>query len=400
MKKEYVVIGNSVAGLSAVRAIRAIDREGSITVVSEERHLPYSRVLLTHYVAGKLRTDDLFLIQEAFYQKMRVRLLRGVRAVRVVPGERGVELDDGRWLRYDAVLVATGARPYFPAVFARGPEGVLGLRTLEDAVRIREAALSGSQIAIVGGGPVGIKLACALQEAGLSPTLLVSSPHILSQVADQEAAAIIERHLARAGVRVRCGVNVEELVAGRRGLQALMLSDGSVLACDMVVVCKGVRPQVELVAGRVRVRRGVVVDAGMRTSAPGVFAAGDVVEVRDLITGEERPSAIWPHAAAQGRVAGTNMAGGRVAFPGALQRNALEVLGLPVVAMGVTRVPADPAWECVITRSKVAYRKLVLKRGRLVGAVLVGDVEGAGIIQAAIRRGDAGWRQLVTPRAS
>lgn len=389
----YVVVGSSAAGLSAIRAIRKLDPCGNITVVDEESRPAYSRVLLTHYIAGRVAERDLFLVEEAFYRSYGVRTLLGVRAAGLDPGRRHLYLADGRVLDYDSLLVATGARAVVPSWSRTG--GVTGLRTREDAVRIRNAALAGRRVVIVGGGPVGVKLACALLELGVTPTLLASSPRILSQVADREASLMLEQHLLRHGMRVRCGAEVREVAAGPRGTEGVVLSDGSTVPCRLLVVCKGVEPRTELVAGHLAVRRGVLVDNGMRTSVPGVYAAGDVAESPDIWGEGTRVSAIWPHAVKQGKVAGTNMAGGRDLFPGVLPRNAMDVLGMPFVSMGLLHVPAAAGWRSVSRRRGNSYLRLVIRGESVVGAVLLGCPQLAGPIQAAIRKGGRGWEQLV-----
>ncbi|MBC7340173.1 MAG: NAD(P)/FAD-dependent oxidoreductase [Firmicutes bacterium] len=389
----YVVVGSSAAGLSAIHAIRKLDPCGNITVVDEESRPAYSRVLLTHYIAGRVAERDLFLVEEAFYRSYGVRTLLGVRATGLDPGRRQLYLADGRVLDYDSLLVATGARAVVPSWSRTG--GVTGLRTREDAVRIRNAALAGRRVVIVGGGPVGVKLACALLELGVTPTLLASSPRILSQVADREASLMLEQHLLRHGVRVRCGAEVGEVAAGPRGTEGVVLSDGSTVPCQLLVVCKGVEPRTELVAGHLAVRRGVLVDNGMRTSVPGVYAAGDVAESPDIWGEGTRVSAIWPHAVKQGKVAGTNMAGGRDLFPGVLPRNAMDVLGMPFVSMGLLHVPAAAGWRSVSRRRGNSYLRLVIRGESVVGAVLLGCPQLAGPIQAAIRKGGRGWEQLV-----
>ncbi|MEW5934809.1 MAG: FAD-dependent oxidoreductase, partial [Bacillota bacterium] len=153
-----MVVGSSAAGLSAIRAIRRLDPCGSITVVDEEPRPAYSRVLLTHYIAGRVAERDLFLVEEEFYRSYGVRALLGVRATGLDPGRRQLYLADGRVLDYDSLLVATGARAVVPSWSAARTGDVTGLRTREDAVRIRNAALAGRRAVIAGGGPVGVKL--------------------------------------------------------------------------------------------------------------------------------------------------------------------------------------------------------------------------------------------------
>lgn len=387
--RRYVIVGNSAAGLAALRAIRALDDAGQVTLVAAEARPAYSRVLLTPFIAGRLPEEALYLADAGEYRRLRAELLSGVAAAALDVSRREVMLDDGRVLPYDALLLATGACAAFPRGTPVGLTGIQGLRTLEDARAIREAVARRRRVAVIGAGPVGLKLTCALCEAGAPPDVVVASSHILSQVADGEAAAIVQAHLGRYGVRFHLDAAVQELVEGADGLEALGLTDGSGLPCGLAVYCKGAEPAVALAAGQVETGVGVRVDDAMRTSAEGVYTAGDVAEVWDVVACRRRVGAIWPHAVAQGRVAGTNMAGGDARFRGGLQRNAADVLGLPFVSMGHVRVRYGDGCDAVVERTGRRYRKLVLREGRLVGAVLVGDVSEAGRLQAAIRKDEA-----------
>lgn len=383
---KFVIIGASAAGTAAIREIRALDREGDITLISEENHRPYSKVLLTQYIAGRVPFQNLFLDDEDFFSRMKVNAVMGTKAVRIDPDRRTVELENGRLVPYERLLLATGGAPSISGDLGQDPD-VTGLRTISDAEAIKRRALEGAAIAISGGGLVGIKLACGLREAGATPELIVSSPHILSQVADDEAAILAERQLEMYGVRVRTGVDVKGVLRGPGGLEGISLSDGGTLPCRMLAVCKGVKPNSGPVSNHLPAWRGVRVDARMRTGLPGVFAAGDVAETQDLTSGEFRVLAIWPHAVAQGRIAGRNMAGRPENYAGSLPRNALEILGLPFISMGAIHVPAKGGdWDVAIERGPGTYRKLIYRRGRLVGAVLVGSVLEAGRLQAEIRR--------------
>ncbi|MGI9950753.1 FAD-dependent oxidoreductase [Moorellaceae bacterium AZ2] len=383
---EYVIVGNSIAALSCIKAIREVDPVRKIAVVSKESHLPYSKVLLTHYIAGQVKLSDLFLVDRDFFRRQGVELFLGTQACNIDVKNREIELDNGRRVYYEKSLVATGASAVIPSTVPGGIEGITGVRTIEDATYIRQRALEGAKIAIWGGGLVGVKLACALQEINNLPVMLVSSPYIMSQVADNEAAYIVEQHLKSKGVRIEIGTDVKEIVAPEGRLEGVVLTDDRFIECQVLAVCKGVRPNLQFLKGVSLGSRGLRVDQHMCTEIEGVFAAGDVTETYEISRGEYRNVAIWPNAVEQGRVAGLNMAGQRWRYRGSLTRNALEILGLPFISLGVTRVPAHGDWDVDINAGKDHYRKLVYRQGKLVGAILVGNVLEAGCLQAAIRK--------------
>jgi NADPH-dependent 2,4-dienoyl-CoA reductase/sulfur reductase-like enzyme len=389
---DYVIIGGSVAGVAAAKAIRAHDPHGELAVISAELHPPYSRVLLTHYIAGHLALEDLYYEGLGFWQQIRSCFRPGVRALAVNPEKKEVQLDSGQILLFNKLLVATGGRPSFSRHLPTGIRGITGLRTIEDASFIREQALAGARMVVLGGGPVGVKVACALREAGAHPVMIVSSPHVLSQAADDESALLVQRQMAAHGVSIRCGVDVAQVVSDAGGCRSLVLSNGQELPCQVLIVCKGVRPNGDILAKGLLASEGIRVDDKMQAGLPGIYAAGDVALTRDIIDGEHRISAIWPHAVIQGRVAGLNMAGQQTQYKGSLSRNAMEVFGLPFISMGTVRVLARPEWETKIISCRQNYRKLVYHQGRLIGAVLVGDqVEEAGRLQAAIRKAAIRW---------
>ncbi|HSW35993.1 MAG TPA: FAD-dependent oxidoreductase, partial [Candidatus Limnocylindrales bacterium] len=195
----YVIIGNSTAGLAGAQALRQHDPCAKITVISGEPHLPYSRVLLTHLIAGHVVRDQLDLTGPEFMDRLGITLLSGSRAVNVELNLKEVLLDSGEKLQYKSLLVAAGSRPVFPDGFSGENPAITGLRTIDDAIKICRHVVPGAKIIVVGGGPVGVKLACALREAGTMPEIIVSSPNLLSQVSDDEAARMVQAMLTSRG---------------------------------------------------------------------------------------------------------------------------------------------------------------------------------------------------------
>jgi NAD(P)H-nitrite reductase large subunit len=325
-----------------------------------------------------------------FYEVRGTEVFWGRRVVSVDPAGRRAVLDDGVTLEFDRALIAAGSSPTIPRDLA-GP-GVTGLRSREDAAFIRERVRGGARVAIAGGGPVGVKTACALAERGVRLTLIVASERILSQIADDEAALLAQRRLEQRGVKVRLGSDIVRAVRGPGGLEGLELGAGAAVPCELLVVCKGVTPNVAGMPAAVQGRSGIAVDDTMATCVPGLYAAGDVAETRDLLDDRPRVTAIFPVAAAQGRIAGKNMAGATTAFEGSLPRNAVDLPGLPLISIGRVNAPLDARHAVRVARTAGSYRKLVYRDGLLVGALLVGEVMDAGLLQARIRRNLAGLR--------
>ncbi|HJW91417.1 MAG TPA: FAD-dependent oxidoreductase [Anaerolineales bacterium] len=400
----YVIVGASAAGLSAAQAIRKRDPTAAIQILSAEARPPYYRPLIPYLITGEKGEAE--LLREPRWLPPEIDLRLGLEATALRPESRQLTLAGGETLAYDCLLLATGAEPILPDVPGlRGP-GVFTLRAWEDALGIavaaREAALHGSRQAIVlGAGRIGMKSAFALRNLDFTVTVVELLDRLVPQQLDAEGSAIFAETVARAGIQVILGSSLS-LVERRAGqIVGVQLNDGRRLTAGLLVVGVGVRPKTELArSGGLKMGAGLLVDEGLRTSAPEIYAAGDVVETVDIASGRPFVSGIWTNAVEMGRIAGDNMAGGSVTFPGAFNLlNAMELGGLPVISVG--DIHAGDGAEVFSERRGQNYRKLVFRDNRLVGLVLVGAIERAGVYQSLIRTQaevSALRRELLGPR--
>ncbi len=375
-----VVVGSSAAGIAACEAAREHAPDCAITLVTADTVPQYSRPLLTYALAGRVERGALdWRAADYLETRLRVEVVRGVPARALRTGERLLLLEDGRELRYDALVIATGARAKALAAPRAELRGVFLLREMQDLDGIAEHAVTGRRAVVVGGGNVALQAAEALVERGLAVTVVFRSPHLLSQMVDAEAGRRAAVLFANHRVALRPGRDVAEIVGSGR-LTGVRLDDGELLPCDLVVVGKGITPNVDWLAGsEVEVRRGVVVDRCGRTNVPGVFAAGDCAETRDPLSGASTVSGIWPVAYEMGRAAGSTAVGVERASAGALRLNASRFFGRRIVSIGEVREERLPgARSELLERSGESYRKLVYRGDRLVGALLYGDVSQAG----------------------
>ena len=392
----FVIIGNSAAGVAAVETLRRLaGGGGEITVVSDEPGAAYSRCLLPDVLAGKKAEDSVRLRPRDFYRRSGVELIGGVRAVRLQPAAKKLLLQDGRELSYDRLLLAAGAEAVLPELPGARLPGVFTLRTLADARALMAAAGRAAAAVVAGGGLVGLKAALALRLAGVEKvTVVVTSPRLLIRQLDERAAALVERELLACGLEFIYNAAVREFTAGPDGrLIGAVLDDGRELPAGLAVVAKGVRPRTELAAqAGGRVGRGIQVDAHLRTSLPDVYAAGDCIEVRDRLTGQPVNSALWTLAFEQGRCAAANMAGKTLAYPAPLTRlNSARFGSVDVIAVGLIEGPEVFAHADGPART---YRRLVFDGERLVGFILAGRVDGAGIYTALVRSGRPARKHL------
>jgi NAD(P)H-nitrite reductase large subunit len=385
----HVIIGNSVAAVGAIEAIRKEQCGRPITVISDEPHHTYSRPLISHLLAGDLDESRLYYRPPDFYQRHDVRCLLGRKAVSLNTQEKKVRLEDGAEIAFDKLLIATGGSPFVPPVPGRQLAGVFTFTCWQDADDVKRfvQASNVQRAVVVGGGLIGVKVSEALVALGVGVTIVELTERVLGLIFDEMASAIARERLTAAGVDVRTGTTVAEISGEYGRVSRVTLKDGSQLPGQMVVFAIGVRPNVALVKDTaIEVRRGIVVDEQMRTSLPDIYAAGDVVETWDPLLGDSHPVAIWPNAYRQGSVAGSNMAGGNRRYEGGFPMNSVEIFGLPIISVGLVDPPGDE-YETMhnFDREEVCYKKLVLKRHRLVGAIFVGQIERAGIFTGLIR---------------
>ncbi len=389
----YVVIGSSAAGIAALETLRSLGGpKAKISLVTRDPGEPYSRCLLPDLIAGYKTKSSLHIRPSGFYQKLGIEVFSGLAAMELKPREKRVVLEDGRELAYDYLLVATGASPVGLGVPNEEARGVFVLRNLDDAQKILALTPRISRAVVAGGGLVGLKAAYALKKAGVPRvTVLVTSPRLLSRQLDNEAASLVEAELSRLGIEFIYNCQVTSFAADFYGnLKSVVLKDGRELPADLAVVAKGVRPNTELVekAGG-RVERGIAVDRYLKTSLEEVYAAGDCIQVTDRLTGEKVSSALWTLASEQGRYAAANMLGILRPYPLPLTRlNSVRFGTLGVISVGRLE---GPEVLCRYDPLNLSYRRLVFDGDRLVGFILAGKVDGAGIYTALVKSGRPAW---------
>ena len=294
-------------------------------------------------------------------------------------------MEDGREYPFDRLLIATGSSPKILDIPGKDKKGVVVIRNIDHAQEIVNRLEEIKTACVLGGGLIGLRTGYALSVRGVKVKIIVKSSHVLSQMLDRDAAEMIEGTMREHGTDIRTGRDAVEIV-GKESVEGIILDDGERINCQLVVIGKGVQPNVDFISGsQIKVNEGIVADETMRTNLPDIYVAGDVAETFDLSTGRMGVNAIWPCAFEQGRVAGLNMAEKRVKYDGSFRMNSLDFYGLPVISMGVTRIDGDE-FQQFQRKTKSTYRKLVLKDGRIVGAILVGQVQKAGILTTLLKK--------------
>ncbi|WP_411677929.1 NAD(P)/FAD-dependent oxidoreductase [Caproicibacter sp.] len=372
----YVIIGNSTAAVGCIEGIRSVDPQGPITVISDEPYAAYSRPLISYLLYGSTTEEKMRIRPDDFYEKMKVKTFLGKEAVRVDSGRKAVALDSGESIPFDRLLIATGSRPFVPPM--RGLDKVgkrFSFLTLDDAKALESALTPQSRVLIVGAGLIGLKCAEGIRGRVGSITVVDLADRILPSILDEAGSEMVKKHIEQNGIKFLLGDSVAEFEENRARLKS-----GGTVDFDVLVVAVGVRPNTELAAeAGCEVGRGVAIDEASATSVPGIYAAGDCCECRDITTGQRRVLAILPNAYLQGETAGVNMAGGEKSFANAVPMNAIGFFGLHVLTAG-----SYDGEEIVETKPGV-YKKLIVRDHLLKGFILIGEIARAGIYTSLIR---------------
>lgn len=390
MATKYVLIGNSAASLAAVDGIRKFDKQGDITLINREEGPAYSRVALPYYVAGEMTLDDLLIRQKVDYGKLGVTFVEKENVKAINPSAKQVELESGKKVSYDKLFIGTGSETIVPPIqgLAQVPHHYLW--TLDDAIGLKKAAEKAKTAVVIGGGFIGMLAAEALRKLKIKLTIVEMAPILLPQLLDDGAGKIFLQAVRDEGVTVRTD-SLVAAVAQKNGGIEVTLKSGDRFTVDLAVVATGVRPNVRyLQNGTVSLNKGVLVNEYLQTNQPDIYAAGDVAETKDFLSDERSIYAIWPTAIDQGRAAGANMAGKKLAYPGSLGMNVVELFNVTLAQLGRFREGPGDTVKMLSKGDDGLYRKVVVdKDGTLVGAVYVGDENGVaemGVIHSAIKR--------------
>jgi NAD(P)H-nitrite reductase large subunit len=380
---KIVIIGLSAAGLSALETTLRFAPEADITAVSEENRQPYCRCLLTQYLGREIQQDFLAIRNTDRYPK-NVTWLLGERAERIDRLKKTVDCSSGRTLAYDKLLIASGAGAVRPE-YCRDENRAFTLRFMEDALRIE--TLAAERAIVAGGGFVGLKTVYGLLDRGLKVDMVVSSPHLLSMVMNERAAARVEKDLETLGVALHKGDDIAGIRTDGNGVLAALRS-GEEIGGDVLVAGKGVAPRLELAR-----RAGLAVDAGLlvndflETSVSDVFAAGDCCQALDVTRGRSWVNAVWPVAVEQGYYAGLNMAGIPAAYPGSIGLNSLKTPRFHLINAGLLKEADGVAFFEKEAPGRNQFRMLALRDNVPVGMMFFNTPADAGPVMNLIRRG-------------
>jgi nitrite reductase (NADH) large subunit len=369
MTHTFVIVGNGIAGITAAATLAEDAPDSRILVYADEEHPYYRRPWLPDFLAGNYKIDELYAYPSAWYEKRRIQVRLNAKVAAIDVAAQTVSLASGEAVHYDKLLLAGGGNSFVPPVNNTNIKGVFTLRSLDNALAIREYALTRQAAVVVGGGLLGLETARGLKGLGLTVTVIEVLPRLLPRQLDEEGAAVLTRLIEQIGITVVTGATVEA-VTGDSEATGVQLKSGKTYAGGLVLFSAGIRPNLELPKKiDLAVNRGVVADEHMRTSAPNVFVSGDMAEFKERVYG------IIPAAIEQARIAAANMLSPDSAtYGGTIPINTLKVMGIDLTSIGLVN-PEEPGYVAYrkSDSTKGLYKKLVFKDGGLVGAILLGD---------------------------
>ncbi|MDP6577453.1 MAG: FAD-dependent oxidoreductase [Dehalococcoidales bacterium] len=380
-KTKYLIIGNSAGGIGAAEAIREVDRQGRLVIVSDEPYPAYSRPLIAEYLAERRPLERMLFRPPDFYERHNIVAFLGRKVTRLYPDRQVVELDSGERIRWQKLLLATGGTPIVPPIEGADKKGVFTFTTFDDVKAINRYLDRKARAVVIGGGLIGLSVTEALSRRGMEVTVVEMKERILNVILDETASALEEEMLQQVGIKLMTGHTVAKISRGSRDkITGVILNDGTPIPGELVIVAIGVQPRMELITNTgIEINRGVVVDQYMATSNSDIYACGDVAEAYDITYGECRLTPIWPNAYIGGRIAGFNMTGTPIEYPGGTAMNSLKYFGLDMVSAGMV-TPLNDRYEVISHRTDNTYGKVILKDGLVVGLVFAGNIEKSGII--------------------
>ena len=447
-KADYLIIGNSAAGLAAASAIRSIDKKGKILVITNEEYKNYSKPLITYFIAGKVKLENIYFKNEQFYEDNNILLFNNINIKKIDFKKKLAFSDNNLNFTYKKLLFANGGTPIIPEIQVvednklinksenedkiinsinskakikkednskfnfnntlnsnnyKEISGIFTLTSLTDAINIKKYIEENKikEAVILGGGLIGLKSAEALLEIGIKINIIELADRLLSATFDKNASLIIENQLKNNSSKIytkntinKIFIKNDKLIGNK--LIGVELSNKEIIKSNLLIIAIGVIPDLRIIKESEKLNKkvpnygkGIYTDKYMKTSIVDIYAAGDVVENYDLLSGNNANIAIWPLAVKQGEVAGMNMAGISMEYNGGYFMNSIEILGIPSISIGFANLNKGDKDEIEVIYDfkpeKNFYKKIVISEEKIIGVILVGNIDRAGIYNGLIK---------------
>lgn len=378
MAEIYVIVGTGAAGMAAAERIRLYKKDATVIMMSMDEH-SHSRCMLHKFLGGERTEEELSFVEPDFFEKNEIYWGKAQKALGLDIQNKRIQMENG-YQPYDKLLIATGSVFGIPPInHFRTASNVYGFRDLSDAQKIDAAvkAKNAKHVFIVGSGLVGLDVATGLMERGVKVTIAEMAPRVMPLQTDDTAAKAYQERFEAHGARFLLGIGASDsIVNDQNEITAVVLSTGETVECDFVICAAGVRPNIAWLEGSgLETERGITVDSHMRTSAPDVYAAGDVTAL----------AGVWPNAMDMGRVAASNMCGVDTEYTDRYcMKNTSNFFGLQMLTIGDINAQVEGA-SIYVKESRNCYKKAIVKDGVLKSILIQGDISHTGHWQYLIK---------------
>ena len=389
--EKVIIIGNGVAGATAAEVIRKNNKDISISIYSDEPYPFYSRIKLPHFLGDEIKQEDTYIYNADWYKEKGIEFYPGTKIKKIETDKKYIITEKEEKGEYDKLLLATGSTNFVPPIKGREKKGFFTLRIIRDVLSIKEYSLKNKKAVLIGGGLLGLEAARGLRVRGLDVTVVEFFPRLLPRQLDEKGAKVLQRLIEKMGINIVLNAQSDE-VLGEDKVAGLKLKDGRNVDCNLIIISAGITPRIEIAkeAG-ISVNKGIIVNERFETNVKGIYAAGDCAEFQGRIYG------LWTASTEQGTVAGNNIAGVDTVYSGTIPSTTLKIVGIDLTSIGVVNPPSPTSplegegkgegYRELIREdgSDDIYKKLVIKDGKIVGAILLGDTKDVRAVGKLIK---------------
>ena len=387
LNMNVVIIGNSAAGINALETFREYDQTSQVTIITKEKGPAYSRVLLPYCLRKKINSDQLYIRDWAYYQKMGAAVIEDTVTL-VDFKKKEVILKNGNPVPYDRLLIATGSKPNNPPIDGLKGPGIYNLWTLEDMVNIEAYIRKGKKVLVIGAAFISLQAAWAAVQREMNVSVFVRS-RIMRSVLDDEGATRLEKNMVNFGVNFIKDTKLEKINHHPNGTLQIAFSNQETQEFDLIIVGVGIKPNIDfLEAADLTIGDGIHVNNKMETNIPDVYAAGDVAAGPSVFGEKHVVHGLWPTAVEQGKIAGANLAGKETVYGGSLNMNVTSLFGLTVASIGKF-LENEGDQQTVYINDKENYLKLNMEQDVLVGGTAVGSpdlINSLGLMKTYVQQ--------------
>lgn len=374
----YVIVGASASGINAAKTLRENDKGIEIILVSKDEYV-YSRCILHHFLDRRREIKALDFTPANFFEDYKIKWIKGVEVTGIDTSVKKLKLSNGEDLNYDKVLLAAGSSSFLPPIEnLRTANNIVGLRNLDDAIKIKEEATKVKNVAILGAGLVGVDVLAGLLGYDINMTLIEMGDRILPLQLDNYSAEVYQDRLKEEGVNFKFGVRAEKVIVDdNNNPVSIKLNTGEEVPCELIIACTGVRANIEFLkdSGIECDKFGLIINSKGETNIKDVYGAGD-------ITGR---NPIWPTAVKEGIIAANNMLGKEVYMNDFFgSKNTMNFCGVATMSLGLVNKPDDSYTEETQVKGK-DYKKIIHKDGIIYGAIVQGDLSYVGVLTQLIK---------------